>query len=165
MNNLPSKAGDAGSIPGQGTKVPPAVGHLSPHTPTTEPTCFAAQASQLEKPTHCKEDLGHPKKATCPTLYHCPTHWQMHTSLKIGIDLTLEQKYQPFKPISAVCSFSKYLQASLVAQWIRSLLPMQETWLRSLIQEDPTCCGATKPVCPNACALQQGDTTAGAGIL
>ena len=38
MNNLPSKAGDAGSIPGQGTKIPPAVGHLSPQTPTTKPT-------------------------------------------------------------------------------------------------------------------------------
>ena len=28
-------------------------------------------------------------------------------------------------------------------------LPMQETWVQSLIQEDSTCCGATKPVCHN----------------
>ena len=26
---------------------------------------------------------------------------------------------------------------------------MQEIWVRSLIREDPTCCGATKPVHPN----------------
>ena len=28
-------------------------------------------------------------------------------------------------------------------------LPMQETWVQSLIQEDSTCCRATKPVCHN----------------
>ena len=89
----------------------------------------------------------------------------MHTSLKIGINLTLEQKYQPFEPILAVYSFSKYLQASLVAQGIRILLPMQETQLRSLIQEDAACCGATKPVCPNFCALWQGDTMTGTSTL
>ena len=36
--------------------------------------------------------------------------------------------------------------ASLVAQWLRIHLPMQETWVRALVREDPTCCGATKPV-------------------
>ena len=34
---------------------------------------------------------------------------------------------------------------------------MQETLVQSLVQEDPTCLGTTKPVCHNfwACALQQ----------
>ena len=43
-----------------------------------------------------------------------------------------------------------------VAQWLRIRLPMQETQVRSLVQEDPTCRGATKPVCHNywACALE-----------
>ena len=36
--------------------------------------------------------------------------------------------------------------ASLVAQWLRIRLPMQETRVRALVQEDPTCRGATKPV-------------------
>ena len=36
--------------------------------------------------------------------------------------------------------------ASLVAQWLRIHLPMQGTWIWSLVQEDPTCHGATKPV-------------------
>ena len=44
---------------------------------------------------------------------------------------------------------------SLVSQWLRICLPMQGTRVRSLVQEDPTCHGATKPVCHNywACAL------------
>ena len=39
--------------------------------------------------------------------------------------------------------------ASLVAQWIGVCLTMQGTQVRSLVWEDPTCCGATKPVCHN----------------
>ena len=36
--------------------------------------------------------------------------------------------------------------ASLVAQWLGICLPMQGTWVQFLVQEDPTCRGATKPV-------------------
>ena len=36
--------------------------------------------------------------------------------------------------------------ASLVAQGLRICLPMQGTRVRSLVWEDPTCHGATKPV-------------------
>ena len=39
--------------------------------------------------------------------------------------------------------------ASLVAQWLRICLPMQGTRVRALVWEDPTCRGATKPVCHN----------------
>ena len=35
---------------------------------------------------------------------------------------------------------------SLMAQWLRIRLPTQGTQVRSLVQEDPTCCRATKPV-------------------
>ena len=35
-------------------------------------------------------------------------------------------------------------EASLVAQWLRILLPMQGTQVRALVLDDPTCCGATK---------------------
>ena len=35
---------------------------------------------------------------------------------------------------------------SLVAQWLRIRLPIQGTWVRSLVQEDPTCHGAPKPL-------------------
>ena len=54
------------------------------------------------------------------------------------------------------------LGASLVVQWLRVFLPMQGTWVRALVWEDPTCHGATKPVSHNywacasgACAPQQ----------
>ena len=42
--------------------------------------------------------------------------------------------------------------ASLVAQWLRIRLPMQETQVRALAREDPTCRGAIKPMCHNYCA-------------
>ena len=47
-------------------------------------------------------------------------------------------------------------RASLVAQWLRICLPMQGTQVWSLVQEDATCRGATKPVRHNywACALE-----------
>ena len=38
VKNLPSNAGDAGLIPGWGTKIPHAVGQLSPSATTMEPT-------------------------------------------------------------------------------------------------------------------------------
>ena len=46
--------------------------------------------------------------------------------------------------------------ASLVAQWLRVRLPVQGTRVRALVQEDPTCRGATKPVHHHywACALE-----------
>ena len=53
-------------------------------------------------------------------------------------------------------------RASLVAQWLRICLPMQGTWVRALVWEDPTCCGATRPLshtyracASGACAPQQ----------
>ena len=39
-----------------------------------------------------------------------------------------------------------FLRTSLVVQWLRIRLPMQETWVQSLVQEDLTCHRASKPV-------------------
>ena len=50
VNNLPSNAGGTGSIPGQGTKIPHAMGQRSPLTATTEPT--------VRSPHH-DEESGH----------------------------------------------------------------------------------------------------------
>ena len=50
VKNLPSNAGDTGSIPGQGTKISHATGQLRPHATTTELTCHnqtEARAPQL----------------------------------------------------------------------------------------------------------------------
>ena len=49
--------------------------------------------------------------------------------------------------ISPINSFKRQLTGtSLVAQWIRICPPMQGTQVQSLVWEDPTCRGATKPV-------------------
>ena len=40
----------------------------------------------------------------------------------------------------------KYPGTSLVAQWLRICLPMQGAWVQSLVREDPTCRGVTKPM-------------------
>ena len=51
------------------------------------------------------------------------------------------------------CSFESKTQnstdvgASLVAQWSRIHVPMQETSVQPLIWEDPIFHGATKPMC------------------
>ena len=42
-----------------------------------------------------------------------------------------------------------YCGASLVVQWLRIRLPMQEPRVRALVWEDPTCRGATKPLSHN----------------
>ena len=54
------------------------------------------------------------------------------------------------------CCPKKHSGASLVVQWLRIHLPIQGTWVWSMVQEDTTCCGATEPVCHNywACALE-----------
>ena len=41
------------------------------------------------------------------------------------------------------------MRASLVAQWLRIHLPMQGTRVRALVQEGPTCHGATKSMSHN----------------
>ena len=67
----------------------------------------------------------------------CPLHWQADSQ-------PLRHQGSPEK------FFFKNLHwASLVAQWLRLCLPMQVTWVRALVQEDPTCRGAAKPVCHN----------------
>ena len=45
----PSNAGEVGSIPGLGTKIPHAAGQLSLSDTTNEPACSEAHAPQLER--------------------------------------------------------------------------------------------------------------------
>ena len=50
--NLPSNAGDVGSIPGQRTKIPHVPGQLSPRVATTEPSGSEACKPQPERRCH-----------------------------------------------------------------------------------------------------------------
>ena len=41
-----------------------------------------------------------------------------------------------------------------MAQWLRICPPMQGTRVQSLVGEDPTCCGTTKPNAPQLLSLR-----------
>ena len=43
-----------------------------------------------------------------------------------------------YEPKHCYCSKTVCTGASLVAQWLRICLPMQGTWVRALVWEDPT---------------------------
>ena len=70
--------------------------------------------------------------------------------------LLLPLSFYRCSPQQTSCALNPIWWASLVVQWIRICLPMQGTWVWSLVQEDPSCRGATKPVRHNywACALE-----------
>ena len=59
-------------------------------------------------------------------------------------------------PTTTKYTLKKVARASLVAQWLRICLPMQGSRAQALVREDPTCCGATKPMRHSywACALE-----------
>ena len=55
------------------------------------------------------------------------------------------QKKIQFLSVHLAC-LKIYDWTSLVPQWLRICLPMQRTWVRSLVCKDPPCHGATPPV-------------------
>ena len=77
-----------------------------------------------------------------------PTYMQRSA----GNNIILSRSHLCWNVVSFIIKYG----TSLVVQWLRIRLPMQGTRVRSLVWEDPTCCGATKPVCHNywACVLQ-----------
>ena len=62
----------------------------------------------------------------------------------------------PVQHVKNLTTRKKLNWASLVVQWLRIHLSMQETRVRALVREDPTCHGATMPVHHSyqACALE-----------
>ena len=56
VKSLPSNAGDWGSVPGQGTKIPHASGQISLCASTTEPTLSGTCLLKLEKAHSRNED-------------------------------------------------------------------------------------------------------------
>ena len=75
VKNTPSNVGDAGSIPGQETKIPHVAGQLSPHAATTEPMHFGVLVPQIEKSQHATIKNQHsPLQNT-----HTHTHTQIST--------------------------------------------------------------------------------------
>ena len=54
-----------------------------------------------------------------------------------------------FFKLTFINNQNTFIGTSLVAQWLRICLSMQGTQVRSLVWEDPTCRGGTKPVSHN----------------
>ena len=54
-----------------------------------------------------------------------------------------------YKPIILFGILRLEGRASLVVQWLRICLSVQETWVQSLVWEDPTCRRVIKPICHN----------------
>ena len=72
---------------------------------------------------------------------------QLETGVLVIQPEAILKKHVIFRPAAPEDLFKNtYVGASLVAQWLRICLPMQGTWVRALVWEDPTCCGATRPV-------------------
>ena len=85
-----------------------------------------------------------------------PTFWHLRIDHHQPVRIVHELITYPGKNLPHVALKMFCWGASLVAQWIRICLPMQETQVRALVREDPTCRGAAKPMCHNywACALE-----------
>ena len=56
VKNLPSNAGDTGSIPARGTKISHATQQLSPRTTTTEPECHHKDPVQPKQSKKFKKE-------------------------------------------------------------------------------------------------------------
>ena len=70
---------------------------------------------------------------------------QQQNNLSITAKILTLQSFIPHKDCVQRPSSKNYYGVSLVVQWQRIHLPMQETWVPSLVQEDPTCPGVTNP--------------------
>ena len=65
VKNLPSNAGDTGSSPSRGTKIPHAAGQLSPCAATTEPACSGAHVPQERSLCSTKSLRTGPQDPVC----------------------------------------------------------------------------------------------------
>ena len=77
------------------------------------------------------------------TLFVTSQNWKQPKSLSVG---ECSNKQWCIHNIEYCSEIKWMIWASLVAQCLRIHLPMQGTRVRSLVLEDPTCRGATKPV-------------------
>ena len=78
---------------------------------------------------------------------------------QIGLSSVLQRNFISKRGSNYICTLklgnslwqdrSHREQASLVVKCLRICLSMQGTWVQTLVWEDSTCLGATKPVCPS----------------
>ena len=74
--------------------------------------------------------------------------WEQHrcnATLSYWVESEKDKSYM----ILLICGLQnmRQMKTSWVFRWLRLHLPVQGTRVQSLVKEDPTCCGAAKPVC------------------
>ncbi|KAJ8789501.1 hypothetical protein J1605_022028 [Eschrichtius robustus] len=119
VESLPANAGDTGSSPGLGGS------HMPRSSWAREPQLLSLRVWSLCSATREAAIVLGKEKSPCILM----------------LDLV------PGK--LRLVGYDRRFRASLVAQWLRVCLPMQGTWVRALVWEDPTCHGATGPVSHN----------------
>ena len=72
-----------------------------------------------------------------------------HYALLVGMQINTAAVENSVKVSQKMKNRTTIWGASLVAQWLRTCLPMQGTLVRALVWEDPTCRGAAGPVSHN----------------
>ena len=85
-----------------------------------------------------------------------------HVETSAGKECAQAQESHWNQELGRICIIQKTRNgqgASLVAQWYRICLPIRETWVRSLVWDDPACLGATEPMHHSywGCALECRD--------
>ena len=110
VKNLPSSAGDVGSIPGRGTKIPHAAEPLSPPATTTELARLTREPAcrKLQSP-HSLEPVRHKREAQ--VLQRRPRELQLKTrhsqkiiiNFKINKERTALKKKKKEKKVSSKC--------------------------------------------------------------
>ena len=93
------------------------------------------------------ECSGRLKQLKCRVLYQRRRNYSGKEFQKLSIGISLSFRLNTKLHICRIRLHD--VGASLVAQWLRIRLPMQETRVRALVPEDPTCRGTAKPVCHN----------------
>ena len=93
-------------------------------------------------------------KETINKMNRQPSEWEKifaNDATDKGLSFKIHKQLIQLNIKKANNSIKKWAEewASLVAQWLRIHLPMQGTWVRALVWEDPTCLRATKPICHN----------------
>ena len=177
VKNPPANAGDVDSIPGSG-KIPwrrewqptpvflPGNSHgvqgvaksqtrlwLSTHT-HTQRGHSAALLWQKELRVHGQKTWAPVPCSVCMKLGQCVVPWSASflCNIKQTAIITISQGAVNMKSDDRI----QVKGTSLVVQWLRIHLLMQETWVWSLVQEDSTCRGATKPMHQNCSGLCSG---------